>query len=74
MTALAHTWFMLGRQTRNLVRQPAYKDIAHRRIGDLRNSDYVMNEVFWIGVYPGLEEPQIAYMVDILHEAVAALR
>jgi CDP-6-deoxy-D-xylo-4-hexulose-3-dehydrase len=58
----------------NLVRQPAYRDVAHRRIGDLRNSDYVMNEVFWIGVYPGLEEPQIAYMVDMLHEAVSALR
>jgi CDP-6-deoxy-D-xylo-4-hexulose-3-dehydrase len=58
----------------NLVRQPAYADIEHRRIGHLANSDYVMNEVFWIGVYPGLEAPQIAYTVDVLHDAVATLR
>ncbi len=54
----------------NLLRQPAYQNIEHRRIGALTNSDRVMNEVFWIGVYPGLTEPMLEYMADSLHAAV----
>lgn len=52
----------------NLLRQPAYRDIEHRVVGDMRNADYVMDNVFWIGVYPGLGEPQIDYMIEALHE------
>jgi CDP-4-dehydro-6-deoxyglucose reductase, E1 len=52
----------------NLLRQPAYKDIKHRVIGDLRNTDYVMNNVFWIGVYPGLTIPMIDYMANSIKE------
>ena len=47
----------------NLIRQPAYRDVPHRRIGDLKNSDFVMNQVFWIGVYPGLTEEMLAYVI-----------
>jgi CDP-6-deoxy-D-xylo-4-hexulose-3-dehydrase len=54
----------------NLLRQPAYQNIEHRRIGPLINSDRVMNQVFWIGVYPGLTEPMLEYMTDSLHAAV----
>jgi CDP-4-dehydro-6-deoxyglucose reductase, E1 len=54
----------------NLVRQPAYRDVAHRRIGSLERSDLVMNQVFWVGVYPGLGESEIAYMAEALHDAV----
>jgi CDP-6-deoxy-D-xylo-4-hexulose-3-dehydrase len=50
----------------NLLRQPAYQNVAHRKIGDLKNADFVMNHVFWIGVYPGLAAEQIEYMVDSL--------
>ncbi len=52
----------------NLLRQPAYKDIAHRTIGDLPNSDFVMDRVFWIGVYPGLNEQMMNYVVDTFHQ------
>jgi len=52
----------------NLVRQPAYKNAEFRVIGDLKNSDYVMNNVFWIGVYPGLSENMIQHMLDSLGE------
>ncbi|MBL8156760.1 MAG: DegT/DnrJ/EryC1/StrS family aminotransferase, partial [Anaerolineae bacterium] len=54
----------------NLLRQPAYQHIEYRRIGPLINSDRVMNQVFWIGVYPGLTEPMLEYMADSLHAAV----
>ena len=47
----------------NLIRQPAYRDVPHRRIGNLKNSDFVMNQVFWIGVYPGLSEEMLAYVI-----------
>jgi len=50
----------------NLTRQPAYKDIRHRIIGDLKNSDRVMNQAFWIGVYPGLTVEMIDYVVENL--------
>lgn len=54
----------------NLVRQPAYKDAKRRVIGDLKNTDYVMNNVFWIGVYPGLREPMVDHMLGSLAQAV----
>ena len=58
----------------NLVRQPAYFDIPHRVVGNLENSDFVMNNVFWIGVYPGLSQNSLAYVVDMLHQGVEVLK
>jgi CDP-6-deoxy-D-xylo-4-hexulose-3-dehydrase len=51
----------------NLLRQPAYLNSKYRKIGELSNTDYVMNNVFWIGVYPGLTEDMIDYIVDSFH-------
>ena len=51
----------------NLVRQPAYRDRPYRAVGDLEKADFVMNQVFWIGVYPGLGPEVIEYMVESLH-------
>lgn len=50
----------------NLVRQPAYAEAAYRVSGSLANADFVMNRVFWIGVYPGLGRPQLDYVADTL--------
>jgi len=49
----------------NLTRQPAFRDVPHRKIGDLKNSDFVMNQVFWIGVYPGLSREIIEYVIEM---------
>lgn len=48
----------------NLVRQPAYEEAPHRIVGDLANSDRVMNRLFWIGVYPGLTTQMLNYVVE----------
>jgi CDP-6-deoxy-D-xylo-4-hexulose-3-dehydrase len=51
----------------NLVRQPAYQNVAHRRVGNLANSDAVMNRLFWIGVYPGLTAEMLDYVLASFH-------
>jgi len=48
----------------NLTRQPAYEDLEFRMVGGLPNSDVVMERSFWIGVYPGLTEEMLAYVVS----------
>jgi len=50
----------------NLVRQPAYRDRQFRVAGTLANTDFVMDNVFWIGVYPGVSRV-IEYMIESLH-------
>jgi len=52
----------------NLVRQPAYKNVPHRIAGSLANSDFVMNNVFWLGVFPGLTKPMLDFIIGSLHE------
>ena len=48
----------------NLTKQPAYAKVDYRVVGDLANTDYVMNNVFWVGVYPGLTPPMIDYIAN----------
>lgn len=55
----------------NLLRQPAYATVHHRVISDLAQADRVMNGTFWIGVYPGLKEAELDYMVNVLAGAFA---
>lgn len=53
----------------NLTRQPAYKDVPYRISGVLTNTDIVMNQTFWLGIYPGIT----ASMMDFVVERTAAL-
>ena len=54
----------------NLLKQPAYKHIDHRVIGGLKNSDLVMTNTFWLGVYPGLTSEMLEFVSDVIHEFV----
>jgi CDP-6-deoxy-D-xylo-4-hexulose-3-dehydrase len=56
----------------NLLRQPAYQDIKHRVVGSLENTDFIMNQVFWIGVYPGITPEMLAYVLDVFHRMPVA--
>ncbi|HEX3999622.1 MAG TPA: lipopolysaccharide biosynthesis protein RfbH [Pirellulales bacterium] len=57
----------------NLTRQPAYRNVDMRVVGDLANADTVMRRSFWIGVYPGLNEPMIDYMGQAFDDFLRAL-
>jgi len=50
----------------NLLRQPAYRAQKYRVVGDLAQADEITRRVFWIGVYPGLTQPMLDYVCDIL--------
>jgi CDP-6-deoxy-D-xylo-4-hexulose-3-dehydrase len=54
----------------NLVRQPAYKNVDWRIVGDLENTDIVMNNTFWVGTYPGLSPEMIDFITESITEYV----
>ncbi|MHC5795239.1 lipopolysaccharide biosynthesis protein RfbH [Lacisediminihabitans sp. FW035] len=54
----------------NLTKQPAYRNVDFRVVGDLTNTDIVMNRTFWVGVYPGLTTPMLDYIADSIIEFV----
>jgi CDP-6-deoxy-D-xylo-4-hexulose-3-dehydrase len=58
----------------NLLRQPAYEGWEHRVVGELTNTDFVMNQVFWIGVYPGLTREMLDFIVKTATEFVAGAK
>jgi len=65
-----------GIQTRmlfagNLVKHPCFdalraKDAGYRVVGELSNTDRIMNSAFWVGVYPGMTEEMILYIADTI--------
>jgi CDP-6-deoxy-D-xylo-4-hexulose-3-dehydrase len=56
----------------NLVRQPAYRNVPFRVAGPLANTDLVMQNTFWIGVYPGLTTEMIDFVAGAFDEFLTA--
>jgi len=55
----------------NLTRQPAYQGQNFRTIGNLKNTDFVMDRVFWTGLYPGITPAMLDYTVETFHSLCA---
>ncbi len=58
----------------NLIKHPCFDQIrgtnAYRVIGELKNTEYIMNHTFWVGVYPGMTDRMIDHMAEVIIEAV----
>lgn len=58
----------------NLLRQPAFQDVPHRVVGDLTTTDKIMNDAFFIGVYPGLTSAMLDYVEESFTDFFRAVR
>lgn len=52
----------------NLTRQPYFEHVNYRVVGDLTNTDLIMNNTFWIGVYPGLGQDHLDFVIEKFEE------
>ena len=62
----------------NLIKHPCFNQIrntdAYRVVGDLTETDYIMEHTFWIGVYPGMTKEMLSYMAEQISTGVKALK
>jgi CDP-6-deoxy-D-xylo-4-hexulose-3-dehydrase len=54
----------------NLLRQPAYLDVEHRKVGEMRVADQIMYNTFWVGVFPGLSTEMLAFVAQTIRKAL----
>lgn len=54
----------------NLIKQPAYRGVNYRVVGSLERTDTIMNDTFWVGVYPALQEKHLDYVAEKIQEAI----
>ena len=52
----------------NIMKQPGYLNVDFRVVGELTNTNIVMNRSFWVGVYPGLTKPMLDYVIESISE------
>ena len=58
----------------NIVKQPAYRGIDFKIVGDLKNTDIVMTRTFWVGVYPGLTKEMLEYVAETIKDFLKGSR
>ena len=58
----------------NLLRHPAFEHIDRRVAGELTNTDAIMERTFFVGVYPGLDEPRLAHMTQVFNRFMSGER
>ena len=58
----------------NITRHPSFEDVKYRIFGDLKNTDIIMNNTFWIGVYPGFTEEMINYILRKFNEFLKKIK
>jgi CDP-4-dehydro-6-deoxyglucose reductase, E1 len=58
----------------NLLRQPAFIGTPRRVVGELAKTDIVMNDTFWIGVWPGLTIPMLDYMIENIYRILGVVK
>ena len=58
----------------NLIKHPCFDQIrnttAYRVVGDLINTEFIMNNTFWVGVYPGMTDDRIDYMAEVIKKSI----
>ena len=59
----------------NLTKHPCFdqmreKNEGYRIVGELKNTDRIMNDTFWVGVYPGMTDAKIDFMAKMIIEGV----
>ena len=57
-----------------MIKHPCFDQIrgtdAYRVVGDLNQTEFIMNQTFWVGVYPGMTDEMIDYMAEVILQAV----
>lgn len=54
----------------NLTKQPGFMNKNYRKIGDLKNTDKIMNDAFWVGIWPGLEQIHLDYILEKINKFI----
>ncbi len=54
----------------NLIRQPAFRDVPHEVSGTLINTDKIMSDGFWVGIWPGLDKPHMEYIAEMIKKSL----
>lgn len=58
----------------NIVKQPCFEGVKYRICGDLTNTDRIMDNTFWIGLYPGLTKNHLKFMIEKIHDFISSLK